>query len=165
MAWKRSSVRSRPCPPINHRKIKRLAVYHAGEIWREPRRFASSASAHRAHSEQEFGRQTRHIERRRLECCWSAIGRLPLQPSSNMFPRAVAEDIYFNGFMKRRVNSSRDMSWQKDRFVGLRSQKRLPQVPRNVSICWSPHKHRGLDLLLPSAACGAPVARIESLRK
>jgi transposase InsO family protein len=37
------------------------------------------------------------------------------QPSTKMFPRAVAEYIYPNGFVTRRVNNSGDISWQKDR--------------------------------------------------
>lgn len=32
-----------------------------------------------------------------------------------MFPRAVAEYVYPNGFVTRRVNNSGDISWHKDR--------------------------------------------------
>jgi transposase InsO family protein len=37
------------------------------------------------------------------------------QPSTKMFPRALAEYVYPNGFVTRRVNNSGDISWHKDR--------------------------------------------------
>jgi hypothetical protein len=37
------------------------------------------------------------------------------QPSTKMFPRAIAEYVYPNGFVTRRVNNSGDISWRKDR--------------------------------------------------
>jgi hypothetical protein len=37
------------------------------------------------------------------------------QPSTKMFPRAVAEYVYPNGFVTRRVNNSGDISWHNDR--------------------------------------------------
>jgi len=37
------------------------------------------------------------------------------QPSTKIFPRALAEYVYPNGFVTRRVNNSGDISWHKDR--------------------------------------------------
>jgi hypothetical protein len=37
------------------------------------------------------------------------------QPSTKIFPRSIAEYVYPNGFVTRRVNNSGDISWHKGR--------------------------------------------------
>jgi hypothetical protein len=37
------------------------------------------------------------------------------QPSTKIFPRSIAEYVYSNGFITRRVNNSGDISWHKGR--------------------------------------------------